>query len=278
MLRVTLAISTVLSICLLTASFAYAQDDEEMSFSIDELAPEDEVDEELPDDLPDDLPGDEGDGGDEEMSFDVVDTEKAATDFEAQRKADISNIRVIQRRPFLRTKRLELAPMLGVNINDSLINIFVASLSMNYYLSEVLGIGVHAAWANGQETELFDKVINDYALFPEVSKVLWSATLDFQYLFVYGKFALFNRWIIPWDMYAVLGAGATQTQLAVRPTLTVGVGQRYFMNKWLALCIEVRDNAYNEDYQSGSETVNNLLFTFGASFFIPPSFEYKMLK
>ncbi len=278
MLRVTFVIATALSLCLLTAQFAWAQDDEEMSFSIDELAPEDEVEEELPDDLPDDLPDEDGADEGDEMTFDVVDAEQAATDFEAQRKADIGNIRVIQRRPFLRTKRLELAPMMGLNINDPLVNIFVAGLSMNYYLSEVLGLGIHGAWSTGQETALFDKVINDYALFPEVSKVMWYATLDFQYIFVYGKFALFNRWIIPWDMYGVLGAGVTQTQLAVRPTLAVGLGQRYFMNKWLALCVELRDNAYNEDYQSGSETVNNLLFTVGVSFFVPPSFEYKMLK
>ncbi|MEZ4464579.1 MAG: hypothetical protein R3F43_08750 [bacterium] len=40
---------------------------------------------------------------------------------------------------------------------------------------------------------------------------------------MYGKFALFNTWIIPWDIYALLGAGYTKTELAGHPTLGGGV-------------------------------------------------------
>ncbi len=227
-------------------------------------------------------PEDIGDGSDDigsdDLSFDVVDTDESARSFEQSRKDEIDLIRVIQRRPFLRTKRLELAPFLGTNINDSLVNVAVAGTSANYYLSEVLGIGFQGAWSLGTETDLFDKVINDYALFPEVSKLQWYATLDFSYVFVYGKFALFNTWIIPWDMYGVLGAGAAQTELGTHPMLAAGIGQRYFMNRWFTVNLELRDGIYSEDYPGGSELVNNLMWTLGVSFYIPPSFEYKMLK
>ena len=274
MFRAKTSIATALIACLAFAPSVWAQDEADFTFSADELDESDPSEDELSDDLPDDEPTDDA----EEMTFDAVDTEKAATDFEQARKAEIDNIRVIQRRPFLRTKRVELAPMIGTNVNDPLINFFVATLSINYFLSEVLSLGVSGTYSLGQETDLFDKVINDYALFPEISKVLWSATLDFQYIFIYGKFAMFNKWIFPWDLYGVLGAGATQTELAIHPTLAAGIGQRYFMSKWLSLNIEVRDNVYNEDYQSGSQIVNNLLVTMGVSFFIPPSFKYKTLK
>jgi outer membrane beta-barrel protein len=215
---------------------------------------------------------------DGELTFEVVDTAKEAAKVEEDRKAEIDLIRVIQRRPFLRRKRVEIAPSLGTNINDALVSIFVAGGALNYHLSEVMSIGLSGTYSLGTETDLFDRVIEDYELFPEISKVRWSASLDFQYAFMYGKFALFNTWIIPWDTYGVLGAGVTQTELAVHPSLSMGLGQRYFMNRWFTLNLELRDNVYNEDYPGGSSIVNNILFTTGVSFFIPPDFEYRTLK
>lgn len=225
---------------------------------------------------PDDPGAGMDDGG--ELTFEEIDTEKEAAQVEKARKAEIDLIRVIQRRPFLRRKRVEIAPMLGTNVNDSLVSFFVAGGALNYHLNEVMSIGLSGTYSLGSETDVFDRVIEDYELFPEVSKVRWSASLDFQYAFMYGKFALFNTWIIPWDTYGVLGAGVTQTELAVHPSLSMGIGQRYFMNRWFTLNLELKDNVYNEDYPGGSSIVNNMMFTTGVSFFIPPDFEYRMLK
>jgi outer membrane beta-barrel protein len=218
------------------------------------------------------------DDGGGDLTFDVIDTEAAAKEVERSRKAEIDLIRVIQRRPFLRRNRVEVAPFLGTNINDSLVNMFLAGGNLNYHLTEVMAVGVNGGYSLGSETDLFDSVIEDYELFPQVSKVQWWAILNFQYVPIYGKFALFNTWIIPWDTYVVLGAGWTKTELDGHPTLSVGVGQRYFMNRWFTLDLELRDNIYNEDYPGDSQLVNNIVFTAGVSFFLPPDFEYRTLK
>ncbi|MCB9552308.1 MAG: outer membrane beta-barrel domain-containing protein [Myxococcales bacterium] len=261
---------------LLVVAPALAQDDVDMTFS------------------PEDLGGDpagEGEGtgtdefgtgaGDDEggtMEFGVIDTEAAAKEVERDRRAEIDLIRVIQRRPFLRRNRVEVSPFVGTNINDALVSLFVAGGSLNYHLTEVMSVGVNGGYSLGTETDLFDRVIEDYELFPQISKIKWYATLNFQYAFIYGKFALFNTWIIPWDTYALLGAGFTQTELDGHLTISAGIGQRYFMNRWFTLNLELRDNVYNENYPAGSEIVNNLMFTAGVSFFIPPDFEYRTLK
>lgn len=221
---------------------------------------------------------DTGGGSDGAMTFEVIDTEKAAKDLEASRKAEIDLIRVVQRRPFLRTGRVEFAPFLGTNINDAMVSLFVAGGNLTYHLTEDMAIGINGGYSLGTESDLFNKVIEDYALLPQISKVRWYATLDFQYSPIYGKFALFNTWIIPWDLYAVLGAGYTQTELAGNPTLAAGVGQRFFMNKWFTVNFEVRDSLYLEEYPGGTELVNNMMFTAGVSFFLPPDFEYRTLK
>jgi outer membrane beta-barrel protein len=217
-----------------------------------------------------------GDNG--SMNFDVIDTGATAAEVERERKAELDLIRVVQRRPFLRRHRVEVSPMLGSNVNDPLIQSFVAGGTLNYHITEVMAVGIFGAYSLGSESNLFDKVINDYELFPEVAQVLWYGGVQFQYVPVYGKFALFNSFIVPWDIYAVLGAGYTKTELAGHPTLAAGVGNRFFMNRWFNLAFELRDNLYNEDYPSGSQLVNNLVFSAGVGFFLPPDFEYTTLK
>ena len=130
----------------------------------------------------------------------------------------------------------------------------------------------------GDQTDLYTDVIGDYDVFPEVSQIIWESALEFQYEFLYGKFALFDTWIIPWATYAILGAGVTQTELDTNPTIVVGAGQRYFMNDWFTFNIVLRDGLYQEEYPGGSKLVNNLVFMAGVSFFIPPSFKYRTLK
>ncbi len=223
---------------------------------------------------PDDTGG--GDGG--EMTFDVIDTEEAAKAVERDKKAEADAIRVIQRRPFLRRNRVELSPFIGTNVNDALMSLFFAGGSLNYHITEVMAVGINGGFSLGSESDLFDRVIEDYELFPQVSKVKWYANLTYQYAPIYGKFALFNTWIIPWDTYVLLAAGYTQTELDGHPSLGVGIGQRYFMSRWFTLDVELRDHIYNENYPAGSELVNNLAFTAGVSFFLPPDFEYRTLK
>lgn len=247
---------------MLCAPTAFAQDDIDLDF-----APVDTTGGDAP-----------ADGGDDTMTFDVIDTKKEAKKVEAAKQAEIDQIRVLQRRPFLRRERVEFAPYIGTNINDSLVNAFLGGASLNYHLTEVMAFGIYGGASLGSETDLFDQIITDYSLFAQVSQVQWYGGLQFQYAPVYGKFAMFNTWIIPWDVYATLGVGWTKTQLDGHVTLSPGIGSRFFMNRWFTMNMELRDYVYNEDYPGGSELVNNLVFSAGVSFFIPPDFEYRTLK
>ena len=219
-----------------------------------------------------------GDQGGGDMTFDVIDTEAEAKQVEQEKREELDLIRVIQRRPFLRRNRVEVAPFIGTNVNDALVSLFLVGGSLNYHITEVMAVGVNGGFSLGSETDLFDQVIEDYELFPQVSQLQWYANLTFQYAPIYGKFALFNTWIIPWDVYVLAGVGYTKTELEGHPTLSVGAGQRYFMSRWFTLDVELRDHIYNETYPAGSELVNNLVLTAGVSFFLPPDFEYRTLK
>lgn len=218
-----------------------------------------------------------GDGGGE-MTFDVIDTDEAVAEQKQVEAEQDNRVRVIQHRPFLRQSRVEVAPFMGTNINDPLVSHFVAGANLNYHISEELALGINGGYSLGSETDLFDQVIEDYELFAEVSQLIWFADLHFQYAPIYGKFALFDTWIVPWDTFVLIGAGYIETQLGGKPMLTMGIGQRYFMNRWFTVNVELRNFTYNEDYPSSSELYNNLQFTAGVSFFVPSDFEYTTLR
>lgn len=265
----------------LFAGSAFAQDD--MTFSLDDLEGTDDSgtmtfdepvggDNAVANPIGDPL-GDPLGGGD--LNFEAIDTEQET---KISKKSEIDLVRIVQRRPFLRRHRVEFNPFMGTNLNDTLSSQLIAGGTLNFHLTETMGVGINAAYSLGNESDLFDELVQDYEVYPQVSTVLWYANLQFQYAPIYGKFALFNSWIIPWDIYALIGAGYTETELDGHLMLSVGVGQRFFMNRWFTVNIELRDNIFNEDYPSESVLVNNLLFTAGVSFFIPPNFEYRTLK
>lgn len=263
-----------LILCLLgfCAPVAFAEEIE-FSFGDEEVQEPAPKEQEMPEPAPIDSIGDSG-----EMSFGAEEIQAEAVKAKADEKATQKLIRVLQRRPFLRKKRYELSPELGVLVNDSLVNGVSFGGRFSYHLSEIMAVSVSGAATASSETALFEKVIEDYAVFPEVSKVLWRTSVDYQYAFLYGKFALFNRWIIAWDTVASLGLGALQTELAIHPTLTAGIGQRFFMTQWFTVNVGLQDYLYLEDYAAGGELINHLVFTGGVSFFFPTTFTYRTLR
>jgi outer membrane beta-barrel protein len=212
------------------------------------------------------------------MDFGAEEVQKSNIKAKKAEVADQQLIRVLQRRPFLRKKRYEFSPEMSSLINDSLVGGVSIGGRVAYHLSEIVAVSIGGAATLSSETALFEQVIEDYAVFPEVSKVLWRANADYQYAFLYGKFALLNRWIIAWDTVASLGLGALQTELAIHPTFTAGIGQRFFMTKWFTVNVGIKDFMYLEDYAAGGELVNHLVVTGGVSFFFPTFFTYRTLR
>jgi outer membrane beta-barrel protein len=121
----------------------------------------------------------------------------------------------------------------------------------------------------------------------------------------YGKFGLFNKWIVHWDLTFALGLGMIRTEIIPRAfgdkSFTnddivghVGVGVRLFVLDWLTLSVTFRDYMYKDvfeykDRQSGddiakvktdsqnsqSQFVQNIMMFFSIGLYVPPSFSYR---
>ncbi len=135
-----------------------------------------------------------------------------------------------------------------------------------------------------------------------------GAHLNFTYVPLYGKFAMFNKYIFQWDSYIVGGVGIMRTRpvpvidpeirqfnFGMRVAFNVGLGLRVFVTRYLAVFTELRDYIYLERLENlnvslGNRTdsstwladspslTNNVALQLGITLFFPFKFEYHMPK
>jgi outer membrane beta-barrel protein len=225
----------------------------------------------------------------------------------APRKA-WEDIVVVPRKAFLKKYRLELAPSAGITLNDPLIRHYAFGADLNFFLTDVLSIGADYEYFVKELSERESLVGLQYYLVPTLNKIKWHAGGSFGYVPGYGKFGLFNKWIVHWDLTFALGAGWIVTEIIPRAfgdksfqngnlAGHLAVGVRLFVLDWLTLSLTFRDYMYNDAFeysgrnrmdnpqdvaavkklseQSQSQFVQNIMMFFSVGLYIPPSFTYR---
>jgi outer membrane beta-barrel protein len=224
------------------------------------------------------------------------------------------DIVVVIRKPFLKVRRTELYPFVGTTMNDNLIHHYSAGGEFNYYLTDVLAVGVEGQYFTHSFPDTYDLVARQARRLPTVNEYMWSAALDFHYVPVYGKFAVLDHKLITWEAFFTAGVGAGQSQVIPRDTKfpgftniliepNVGASMRFFIAKWLTVNLGVRDymfvdkfeptnrcfscgpggmpvNATASQAEANADTsfINNIMFQIGISFWLPTSFEYTTFR
>jgi len=222
----------------------------------------------------------------------------------APRKA-WEDIVVVPRKAFLKKYRLELAPFTGITLNDPLIRHYSFGGDLNFYVTDVLSIGVEGQYFIKELSERESLVGAQYYLVPTLNKLKYHYALAFGYVPGYGKFGLFNKWIVHWDLTFALGVGMIRTEIIPRAfgdkSFTndnivghVGMGVRLFVLDWLTLGLTFRDYMYNDAFENAgrkstdtieqvkkdsqnhqSQFVQNIMMFFSVGLYIPPSFTYR---
>src|SRR6266540_800115 len=98
--------------------------------------------------------GDIGTAGDPEL--DMTQPEETAAEAKAAKedkdlklgetRGSWQDIVVVVRKPFLKMNRLELMPSVGITINDNMIQHYELNGQINYYLTDVLAVGVEGQY------------------------------------------------------------------------------------------------------------------------------------
>jgi outer membrane beta-barrel protein len=176
-----------------------------------------------------------------------------------------AEVYAVQQQYVLKGGRFEIQPFFAFTLNDQFVSHDAPGLALNYYLTNVLAVGVVGNWYDGlnsasdfnfqnRRAAHIEVPLNDYQL---------SGDLNFTYVPMYGKFAGFGDFIFNYDGYLIGGVGLIRTKPipVIDPdnrlfswnnliNFDVGIGLRIFFNRWLAAVVEVRDIMYFEKIES----------------------------
>jgi outer membrane beta-barrel protein len=213
----------------------------------------------------------------------------------------------------LRNNRLELMPSFGFTLNDPYVSHSNVGVGLNYWITNVLAVGANLNWYQGLESEsdLNFYVRRSTRLATRPTEFQFGASLNMTYVPVYGKFAMFRRYIFQWDAYLMGGVGVMRTRPVpvVDPTyrsfdytfklsiLNPAIGLRVFVTKWLTVFGELRVYPYLEKLESlrvglgeanrsnknrwlddSSTLVFNVVASVGLTVYFPFTFDYKLPK
>jgi outer membrane beta-barrel protein len=175
---------------------------------------------------------------------------------EEAKKPVRAEIYAVQQQFVIKAQRFEIMPYFAVTLNDQFVSHDAPGLALNYYITQVLAVGLNGNWYQGLNSQSdfnfenrrsarIDVPLNNYQL---------SGDLNFTYVPMYGKFAGFGDFIFHYDVYIEGGAGLIRTEpiAVIDPNnrkftwnnlvnFDVGIGFRIFFTRWLAAILEVRD-------------------------------------
>ncbi|MDD9946982.1 MAG: outer membrane beta-barrel domain-containing protein [Myxococcales bacterium] len=228
-----------------------------------------------------------------------------------KQKEVAEEIYAVQRMYVLRRGRFEVAPALAFSANDPYVSHKALAGSLNYWVTNVLAVGVNFLWYQGleSESELNFAVRRSTRLAVPITEYQLGAHLNFTYVPIYGKFTMFNDPIFQWDAYLIGGVGMLRTRpVAVvdpavrkfdfdwRVSFNAGVGIRVFVTRWLTIFGELRDYLYLEKLENlevelgqarndeatwiddSASLTHNVTVQVGLTLFFPFTFEYQYPK
>jgi len=191
---------------------------------------------------------------------------------------------VVQRKPFMRRNRVELAPMFYGGINDSLLFQVGVGGQINYHILEWLYVGVYGGWQDwrfvdrksNSLSEAYDDVIDAADAIPSTSIVDGYIGGIVGFVPLYGKFSIFNTSVVHWDLSLGIGGGTVYTRANgfVGGGL-ISVDHRWYLLNWLSLNVGVKGWIYYEDTGSYKGVFTHWQAGVGIGFWLPASWTYK---
>lgn len=222
-----------------------------------------------------------------------------------------ADVYAVQQIYALRRGRFEINPYWSQSLNDQFVSHPGPGLAVNYYLTNVLAIGVNGTYYqpfNGDADFNFENRRATRLAVP-LNEYLAGYAVNFTYVPIYGKFSGLGKFIFHYDGYLVGGVGGLFTRpIAVidpdnrkfdfehRIAFNVGFGLRIFLNRWFSVIGEIRDYIYVEQLENvqvaatqaeqqnrntwfgDKPLTNNVQAQIGISMFLPFSWEYRLPK
>lgn len=213
-------------------------------------------------------------------------------------------VRVIRPRYFNKRKRLELGGQLSGIMNEAFIYTFMGTGILAYHFTETFGFEVQGAFGFNLDKEDKRVLFDEFQIKTKIFRTLYAVEGNLQYTPIYGKWQLPTGRLVYFDTYLSVGGGLTgidwkysdfctpaserrqgaapvkSDQVKSYPTFLMGLGQRYFLNKDLAVRWDIRNHSlfYNKfdaecttdasAVEGGSGVHNTITLQVGATKFL----------
>lgn len=177
----------------------------------------------------------------------------------AQETVDIGVIkdserRVVQKLLYPKEGRTELGVHLGVMPFDAYLVTPNLQLSFDLHLSESLSVSTVVGGGYGLKNATYAELESPtYGVAPDAYRYLSSLLAGIQYAPIYAKMNLNGARVVHFDVYGTARGGITLEQsvipnggIAVAPTVSLGLGTRFFWGDKYAIRVELRDDCMIE--------------------------------
>jgi len=184
---------------------------------------------------------------------------------------DEEQVSAIQERVFHRYHEIGLS--FGYIPDDNFFNAYPIGIGYTYHFNNYFAWEVvRGQYIFTQEKDIKSKLEKEFGVTPEVflePKYMIHSNIIIKPL--YGKEALWNRGIVNHESYLILGGGIINYEKKFSngdkdsesdPSICLGAGTRYFLNKNLCMTLEIRDLINMKK----DNTENNVYFGLGLSF------------
>lgn len=194
--------------------------------------------------------------------------------------APFSEVSVIQRKFLPKTERFQMYLGLATIANDPWFWGIGGGGRFGYSFTEQWAVELNFSFlSNSEKDSVRDLRTNNSVNTNSIVSAQSYLGIDMVWTPIYGKMSLFNKRIVPFDMYFTLGLGQTGITNATTSnamSFHFGGGQIFAMSKSVGFRWDLSWNFYNATPNPGSSGAslsasqfNNLLLTLGASFFFP---------
>lgn len=174
---------------------------------------------------------------------------------------------------FPKSGRTEISPELGMSFNDPFYKHMVLGASFRQHFTEWLVVGISGDYNIGFTSEpavtgggVERNVKHNTLVYSGRGEIFWAP--------FYGKLGLLGKAALHFDTYVGAGVGIVGFRDS-GPTVAGSfvVGQHYFVNRWLAIKVELRDQLFqmvrHPQIDKTHALENTLTATMGVSFFLP---------
>jgi len=171
-----------------------------------------------------------------------LEVEKVKEKYWAQ--GEESQLGVVQNRLYTKRHKFQLGVLGGRSMNDPFLSNSLLGVNASYNFTEFWGLSL-LGWKYSVKPSNALKTLRAGGKEANTIQAQNYIGAEGTGSFLYGKLSLLGSAIIYYDMHFLGGMGVTKTENdSASPTVSMGVGQRFFLTKMLSLRMDYRAQTF----------------------------------